>query len=79
MDATRPVFVDATMAARAVGLHPRTMRAWLLAGKVPGRQLGERHSHWRVRVDDLTAFVAMKAANRRSKLGRRMLRSLLKG
>ena len=33
----------------------------------------------RANVDDLTAFVAMKAANRRSKLGRRMLRSLLKG
>lgn len=41
-------------AAEILQVHPRTLRNWLNAGRVKGRQLGRV---WRIEKADLEAFI----------------------
>jgi excisionase family DNA binding protein len=41
-------------AAEILQIHPRTLRNWLNAGRVKGRQFGRV---WRIEKDDLEAFI----------------------
>lgn len=44
--------------AAMLRLNDQTVRKWLRDGKLPGIYLGSRTAGWRVRREDVTAFLA---------------------
>jgi excisionase family DNA binding protein len=46
--------------AAAVKVDPQTVRRWLRAGQLPGRNFHGR-TGWRIRVRDFDAFVGVRA------------------
>jgi excisionase family DNA binding protein len=56
MNNRRNIFFTTGAAARLVGISPYTIRAELEAGRIRGMKLSES-GQWRVRVDDLEAWL----------------------
>jgi excisionase family DNA binding protein len=47
------MFYTKKEAAEVLGVHPRTIERWLLAGKLKGARLGKS---WKISNDDIQAF-----------------------
>ncbi|HLZ70001.1 MAG TPA: helix-turn-helix domain-containing protein [Dehalococcoidia bacterium] len=50
--------------AQRLGLSTATVLAWLRDGRLKGFRLGGTRAGWRVRAEDLDAFIADRAGER---------------
>lgn len=57
-----PEWLTVEDVAALLRVAPRTVRGWLTEGRLPGRNLGGR-AGWRVRREDVDAFMAGVEAN----------------
>ena len=51
-------FITVPVAARQLGVHPQTVRAWLRSGKLHGRLIGGTKSGYRIPQSEIDALLA---------------------